>query len=301
MQNVAIRHAPEAVLPRPSWLPVDTWPHDAHPLDVDGTRVAYYDVGSGPVLVLVHTGLWSFVWRDVVSRLCGQFRCICIDAPGTGLSAMPMSPPTLEDSARAVSALIHHLGLQELTLVVHDLGGITGIAGAARAGATIRGLVAINAFAWHPTGTALRTMLRLVGSAPLRELDAWTRLVPRITASSFGVGRHLDARSRAAFLRGVARPQIRSFHRYLANALHCESLYRDIAQAFGRLASVPALSIFGERNDPFHFQPEWKRRIPTIEQLVLRRGNHFPMCDDPAFVVNAMLRWHQGVSASRGA
>ena len=73
---------PEAVLPRPSWLPVDTWPHDAQPLDVDGTRVAYYDVGSEPVLVLLHTGLWSFIWRDVISRLCGQFRCICIDAPG---------------------------------------------------------------------------------------------------------------------------------------------------------------------------------------------------------------------------
>ena len=279
-------------IPRPDWLQYDVWPYEGLAIDVDGAHVACYDAGSGPTLLFVHTGLWSFIWRDVMKLLSTSFRCVAIDAPGTGQSSVVTGPLTLQQAARAVRAVIEALELREITLVVHDLGGISGVVGAARSITRVRGLIAMNALAWKPLGRRLRSILRIAGSAPIREVDVWTKLIPRITATRFGVGRHLDRRSRRAFLAAVRSPQLRAFHRYLADALRCEALYEEADRALhGALRDVPALTIFGERNDPFHFQPEWKRRFPDVEQLVVRGGNHFPMCDDPPLVANAIRRW----------
>lgn len=278
---------------RPAWLPTDVWPFEASSIEVDHARVAYYDAGEGPTLLLVHTGLWAFIWRDLIRLLSTRFRCVAVDSPGTGQSAADARPQTLDRAANAVTAVIEFLRLRELTLVIHDLGGISGIVGAARSTTKVVGVVAINAFSWTPAGIPLRSMLYLLGSAPLREFDAWTRLIPRITATRFGIGRHLDRKSRAAFLGGLQSAQARTFHRYLADALHCEALYMEAARALGGdYRDLPTLTIFGEHNDPFHFQGEWKRRFRHAEQLVLTGGNHFPMCDDPTFVSEAIRRWH---------
>jgi pimeloyl-ACP methyl ester carboxylesterase len=285
-----IRHQGSlAELQRPGWLPEAVWPFDTFTFDVDGSAVAFTDVGKGSVLLFVHVGLWSFVWRDLLLRLSRRYRCICLDAPGNGQSAASRGEVFLEESTRAVAALIEYLELKEVTLVVHDLGGPAGIVGAARSSAKVVGLVAINAFAWRPGGKALRIMLRVIGSGAVRELDVLTGAIPRITATRFGVGRHLDAASRLAFLAGIGRKEIRAFHNYLADALRCESLYTEASVALkGRFAGLPLLTIFGERNDPFHFQQEWARWFPAATQLVIPGGNHFPMCDDPAFVAEAI-------------
>jgi haloalkane dehalogenase len=294
MPNRIERSSALTPLPRPPWLPEAAWPFESFTFEVDGSTVAFTDVGRGPVLLFVHTGLWSFIWRDVLVRLSLHFRCVCLDAPGTGRSGRPAGRVDLEKSTRAVTALIDQLGLGELVLVVHDLGGLTGVVGAARSSATVVGISAINAFAWRPEGTALRMMLRVVGSAAVREFDVVTKLVPRVTATTFGVGRHLDAESRQAFLARLGANEIRAFHNYLADALRSEALHAEASAALDeQFADLPLLTIFGEHNDPFHFQQEWRRRFPNATQLVIRGGNHFPMCDDPAFVAHAIDEWYR--------
>jgi pimeloyl-ACP methyl ester carboxylesterase len=268
------------------------WPFETFTFDVDGSAVAFTDVGRGPVLLFVHTGLWSFVWRDLLVRLSRTFRCICLDAPGTGRSARPTGSVRLEQSARAVKALIEYLELTDLVLVVHDLGGPAGVVGAARSRARVTRIAAVNAFAWRPEGRALRAMLRVVGSRLVRELDVLTRAVPRITATRFGAGRHLNSVDRRAFLASLGPHEIRAFHNYLADALRCEPLYAEAFVALrGPFAVLPLLTVFGERNDPFHFQPTWRKLFPGATQLVIRGGNHFPMCDDPPFVAQAIDVW----------
>jgi pimeloyl-ACP methyl ester carboxylesterase len=114
--------------------------------------------------------MWSFIWRDVMVRLAGEFRCICIDAPGSGQSErLPKNEIKLRRSSHAVTEVIQQLALTDLVLVVHDLGGPAGIAGAAPAADRIRGIAAVNTFGWRPSGGAFRGMLALMGSAWFRE------------------------------------------------------------------------------------------------------------------------------------
>jgi haloalkane dehalogenase len=137
-------------------------------------------------------------------------------------------------------------------------------------------------------------MLAIVGSPIMREFDVLTGLVPRITSSSFGIGRHLDWPSRATFRAGMGPRSLRSFHNYMRDALHCDDVYARVAAVLaGPLATVPLLTIFGERNDPFGFQKRWKELFPAARQVVVPKGNHFPMCDAPDLVAHAIRSWHQ--------
>jgi pimeloyl-ACP methyl ester carboxylesterase len=227
-------------------------------------------------------------------RLAPTFRCVCLDAPGTGRSAWPHKGITLERTARAVAGVISALNLQDVTLIAHDLGGIAGVVGAGRSPARFIGLAAINGFAWRPKGIVFRGILRFMGSSIIRELDALTGVIPRVTATSVGVGRHLDDASRRAFLARLNRRGTRAFHKYLGDAARCDALYEEAAATLSdSFANLPVLTIFGERNDPFHFQAQWKRRFPHVQQVVVRRGNHFPMCDDPELVASTLRVWHR--------
>ena len=283
------------LLARPTWLLESVWPFDTSAIEVEGSKIAITDVGHGPVLLFVHTGFWSFIWRDVILRLAPDFRCICFDAPGTGQSdRLPAGSISLDRASRALTAIIQALNLQEITLIVHDLGGPSGIAGAARVPDRIRGLCAVNTFAWRPSGMAFRGMLAFMGSTPIRELNAWTGILTRITSRAFGVGRHLDVPSRKAFHAGVGRQGVRAFHSYLRDARKSQAIYEQLDRALtGPFRRLPVLTIFGERNDPLGFQPRWKQLFSDALQVVVAKGNHFPMCDDPDLVAESIRELHR--------
>jgi pimeloyl-ACP methyl ester carboxylesterase len=287
--------APLVALRRPAWLPEIVWPFQTSTLEVDRAKVAITDVGHGPVLLFVHTGFWSFIWRDVILRLVSDFRCICFDAPGTGQSdRLPTRSISLEKASRALTAVTQTLDLKDITLVFHDLGGPSGIAGAAPVPDRIRALCAVNAFAWKPSGKPFRGMLALMGSTIMREIDVLSGLIPRITSSAFGVGLRMDEPSRKAFYAGIGPQGVRAFHGYLRSARKSETIYDELDRALtGPFSRLPLTTIFGERNDPLGFQPRWKQLFPDARQVVIAKGNHFPMCDNPDLVAATIREFHR--------
>ena len=276
--------------PRPDWLSSEVWPWPIDALIVDGSWVAVSEVGRGRTL-LFYTGIGLFVWRDVIKRLQSDFHCVALDPPGIGASgSIPSTEATLARSADAVSAVIEALDLSDITLVAHDTGGPPAFAAAARHPGRVRGIVAVNTFGWRPAGAAFRGMLTVMGNPVTRQVSVSTGALARLTATTFGSGRHLDRQSRRAFRVGFQR-SMNVFHDYLRDARDSD-LYNDIADGFhGPLRRLPLLTIFGERNDPLRFQPEWKAMFPSARQIVVPHGNHFPMCDDPELVADEIRRF----------
>jgi haloalkane dehalogenase len=256
-------------------------------------QIAVTDIGSGPTLLFVHVGSWSFVWRDLLLELSPHYRCVTLDAPGSGLSAHPHSPVSLRGAASAVGSVIEALDLRAITMIFHDVGGPVGLAAAAEHPERIAGLVALNAIGWRPNGIALRGMLGVVGSAPARALGGQSGWLARLSASSFGAGRCWTRSDRRVFLAGLDRPARRNIHRYL-NALRREDdlLRRAETALSAALAQLPLLTVFGSRNDPFGFGKRWKQFFPAAEQRIVPGGNHYPMGDDPQVVAEWIRRWH---------
>jgi pimeloyl-ACP methyl ester carboxylesterase len=278
---------------RPRWLPREQWPFPATALTTTtGQRIAVTDFGAGPTLLFVHVGGWSFIWRDLLLELADEYRCVTVDAPGSGQSSQPTGRVSLHGAADAVEAVIDALDLRTVTLVMHDVGGPVGLAAAAERSDRIAGLVSLNALGWRPTGARLRSMLAVMGSAPARETGAfgWSA---RLSSSSFGAGRHWTKKDKAVYMAGLDRTGRRNTHRYL-NALRTEDdvLRRVEAALTQRLSTLPLLTVFGSRNDPFGFGPRWQQLFPHAEQHIIPGGNHYPMNDDPQKVAELIRRWH---------
>jgi pimeloyl-ACP methyl ester carboxylesterase len=89
---------------RPEWLPWSAFPFQSRFRDIDGKRIHYLDEGSGPALLFVSAGQWSFMFRDVIMRLRGKFRCLALDFPGSGLSPEASEPTAVRSSAPGAPA-----------------------------------------------------------------------------------------------------------------------------------------------------------------------------------------------------
>jgi haloalkane dehalogenase len=273
---------------RPAWLNPSAWPWPTYALETDTGRIAVTDIGLGPTLLFVHVGSWSFVWRDVLARLQNDFRCVALDAPGSGLSDRSESA-ALSHAADAVIAVVDTLDLRDVTLVAHDLGGPAGFLAASRRADRFAALASVNCFAWRPTGAAFRGMLTLMGSAAARGSDAKLGWLPRLTSTAFGVGRHWSRKDLAVFRAGIDASARRAWHRYFRDARGADELYAELEAALPRLlVDRPLLTIFGQFNDPLRFQRRWRALDPAVHQVKVPRGNHFPMCDDPQLVASEL-------------
>ena len=279
---------------RPEWLPESEYPFHLRSLELGDNTVTYIDEGEGPALMFVHTGMWSFIFRDVIALLRDDFRCITLDFPGYGLSPEPQTGDLdLESQSELLTRFVEALDLDDITLVLHDLGGVVGMGFAATHPDRVTKMVLANTFAWKPQGKGLVRMLGIVSSKPVAALDRATRLIPRITTTKNGVGLHLGQDGKKAFLGPFReRRRIGRFHTLMGDALTADGLYARIeAATAGVLKDRPVLTIFGEKNDPFGFQDRHHATFPDHESLILAKGNHFPMMDDPDLFANTVRDW----------
>lgn len=285
---------------RPAWLPREEWPFELRFVDVDGHRVHYVDEGEGPTLLFVHAGFWTFVWRDLIEELRSDFRCVALDFPGHGLSEAASGYRVgLESHSAVLAGFVEALGLREITLVAHDLGGAIGVTFAGAHPELVRALVPVNTFAWRPDAFGLKVMMGMVGARPMQLIGGLTNLVPRASASNFGMGRLLsDAGKRAFFGPFRQRHARRNFHRMMRDGKRSGAFMDQAEEALrGPLEGRPMLLVYGEKNDPFGFRSRFKELFPEASDYIVEGGNHFPMCDDPSGVATALREWWRTVEA----
>ena len=89
--------------------------------------ISFQDTGNkeGPVLVFIHgLGLNQYVWQWQLPVLEKEFRLICYDLWGHGLSADPIEEPSLAVFVAQLHDLMDGLGVRSATLVGFSLGGM---------------------------------------------------------------------------------------------------------------------------------------------------------------------------------
>jgi pimeloyl-ACP methyl ester carboxylesterase len=280
---------------RPHWLPRSVFPFQLRFASIDGKRIHYLDEGSGPALLLVSAGQWLFMFRDVIVRLRGQFRCLTLDFPGCGLSPdAPGHDHSVRANAQILEGFIDALDVQDITMAVHDVGGPLGFLAAARRPQRFRALVISNTFGWplasYPT---VRRMLKAVGSRPFGALNTLTNVVALFTASRYGVGRHMSKADRRAF-RGPwrSRSNRRATQNILAGVLRIDPVMAEVERSFrATLADLPVLTLFGRKNDRYGWQNRFQQIFPHATAAGINDGHHFPFNDDPNAYSAAISAW----------
>ena len=115
-----------------SWVNPSLYPFKSKFISLDEGQMHYVDEGKGEILLFVHgTPTWSFLYRDFITELSKDYRCIAVDHLGFGLSEKPLSfdgkPESHTDN---LIVFIEKMGLTNITLVVHDFGGPIGLGAA---------------------------------------------------------------------------------------------------------------------------------------------------------------------------
>jgi pimeloyl-ACP methyl ester carboxylesterase len=96
-----------------------------HTVAIRSGEISYLDIGTGPVALFMHgISTNAYLWRNVISALAAQRRCIAIDLPLHGQS------PVTADQDLSIAALAaglndfcDALGLTGVDLVANDTGG----------------------------------------------------------------------------------------------------------------------------------------------------------------------------------
>lgn len=122
------------------------FPYTSHYAEVQGSQIHYVEEGSGdPILFLHGNPTSSYLWRNIIPHVQSQARCIAMDLIGMGKSDKPDIDYSFFDHAQYVEGFIETLGLQNLTLVIHDWGSALGFHYAMRNEANIKALAFMEA------------------------------------------------------------------------------------------------------------------------------------------------------------
>lgn len=301
---VTIVPPPSAIAPA-----IPGYPFIDHHLNRGGLRYHYLDEGRGDPLVMLHGNpTWSFYYRNLVLGLRDSYRTIVPDHIGCGLSDKPDDAHyeySLRQRVADLEALLDHLEVRDnLTLILHDWGGMIGMAYAHHHPERIKRLVLLNTAAFPlPSSKRLPWSLKLcrlplLGPLLLRGLNAFCR-----GALHYCVQRPLPVEVQNGYLAPYDswRNRIAVLRFVQDIPLDADDRGFDLVKAVGdglhRFVSLPILICWGDRDFVFdhHFFDEWRRRFPSAEVHEFPDAGHYVLEDAGAEIlplIRDFLRRH---------
>jgi haloalkane dehalogenase len=279
--------------PSPQQFP--DYPFERHTFDLHGIKMNYIDEGpkdAPPILMLHGNPTWSFYFRRLIAALRPQYRVIVPDHVGMGLSDRPDEQHYGYTLARRVidlEKLFLSLNLhRNLTLVLHDWGGMIGTAFATD----------------HPERIARIVVLNTGGFAlPKTKKMPWQLTLARTPILGALLVRGLNAFSRGAVKDCVMQPMPKDVaNAYLApynswgNRLAVHRFIQDIPLRPGDRAwaivdnvekhlsqfqDVPMLVCWGMRDFVFdiHFLNRWIELFPAAQVHRFENAGHYVLED----------------------
>ncbi|MDO8806387.1 MAG: alpha/beta fold hydrolase [Elusimicrobiota bacterium] len=253
----------------------------------------YLDEGKGKPVVMLHGNpSWSFYYRNLALALRGGSRVIAPDHIGCGLSDKPGDGSydyTLKSRVDDLEFLLDSLDIKSnITLVVHDWGGMIGMAYAVRHPERIEKLVILNTGAFLlPGGKTFPPALRLcrtqLGALLIRGLNAFARGAAWVGCKRRRMSRELRRAYAAPYNSWANRIATLRFVEDipLAPGDKAYPVVAETQQKLGALAALPMLICWGMKDFVFdrHFLEEWKRRFPGAEIHTFPDCGHYILED----------------------
>lgn len=252
-----------------------------------GGSLRYVRAGRGHTVVLVHGyGESLLSWRGVFDVLSRDYDVIALDLPGFGLSSKPAAGYAIDSLAAHVLDALRSIGVRQVVLVGHSMGGAVSAAAALADTGLVRALVLVDP---------------AVVGAPL--------VVPADSGSSHGAARRTIAEYEAQRTRFTAPhdPQwLEESDSALAYLPAEDSAYRVSAASvlrefdFGYLTperaarlTLPTLVLWGEFDPvlPISEGRAVAARLPHAEFEVIPRSWHRPQVERPDETAEAIRRF----------
>ena len=132
-----------------------TFPFESKFIEVEESKIHYVEEGTGdPILFLHGNPTSSYLWRNIIPYAAEIGRAIAPDLIGMGKSGKPDIKYRFFDHVRYIEGFIEALGLQNITLVIHDWGSGLGFHYASRHEGNTKGVAFMEAILPIPSWDA---------------------------------------------------------------------------------------------------------------------------------------------------
>ncbi|MFH5227425.1 alpha/beta fold hydrolase [Antrihabitans spumae] len=281
---------------RPTWVDDGVFPFESRFVDIDGNTVHYVDEGSGPTLLFLHGNpTWSFVYRDVISSLHNEFRCVAVDYPGYGLSTpAPGYRQLPEDHSRVIAAFVDALALSDVTLVVHDWGGPIGLAAVEQRPGAFTGLVLANTWAWPIGAIQVEIASRVLGGPLGRLLTSQFNLFVNAMIPAGHKLRKLSDDEMNHYRNALGGNKRREASAILPRQITAgRAFLADVEAGLADLASLPTLIVWGDGDIAFGSKElrRWQQLFPDHRTEIIEGAGHFVQSDAPERFAGAIREW----------
>ena len=265
-----------------SWVDRAAYPFKPHYFESDGACMHYVDEGQGKPIVMVHgTPTWSFLYRDMIKLLAPSYRCIAPDHLGFGLSDKPEHAAYRPaDQARRLRSLIEHLGLRDLTLIVHDFGGPIGLSYAIEQPHNTHSLVLFNTWMWSLRGEPVVEAAGILGRGRLgrvvfQHLNFEVRVLFKM---AWGNKAKLDTALYQQYRKAFPQPRDRRAIQTLARELRDSSAwYEELRRRRERIKDISALLLWGLKDPIFTARQlaRWQGLLTNAQTITFPDAGHF--------------------------
>jgi pimeloyl-ACP methyl ester carboxylesterase len=279
----------------------DLYPFTSRYMEINGLDYHYLDEGRGEPIVMVHGNpTWSFYFRNLVAAFRDRYRVIVPDHIGCGLSAKPSLreydfrlASRVDDLTTLVDRLIPG---QPLTLVLHDWGGIIGLAWAMGHTDQVKRLVITNTSGFFPPRRQkIPRRLRIIRTP--NPLFNWAVL-------------RLNLFARAALVLAARKPLSRKVKEGLLAPYNCPrhrlatlkfvqdipltpqdpsgAIVERVDRNLATICSCPTLILWGAHDFVFtrSYYDEWCRRLPQVQCHWLKDAGHYLFEDQPQKIID---------------
>jgi pimeloyl-ACP methyl ester carboxylesterase len=279
-----------------------TWTFEPRWLETDGVHIHYVDEGprdGEPVVMLHGVPTWSYLYRRFIPALASAgYRAIAYDQLGFGRSDKPLSTEeySIERWVHHLDALVFGLGLDHVTLVMHDWGGPVALRWAVDNAERVKRLVLFNTHTGavdEGTPPAPYALLRapLLGDVLTRGVNAY--------GLALLYAANLDDNAKAAYAKPHSSWRSRSALAKAPRLLPFDEgnpsrpVVQRTVEGLGRLYAKPKLFIWGMK-DPVLRPSILKNLRDLLGQADVRElesASHFVQEDEPGKSVRYLLEF----------
>jgi pimeloyl-ACP methyl ester carboxylesterase len=267
-----------------------------HDLLVRGVRIRYSEIGSGPLLILVHGYLVSGrEWHRIVPALSKKFRLIVPDLPGFGESEKPPEYNySREGFADTLLDLMAGIDAPRAHICGHSMGGAIAMTLAADHPDRVDRLAVINSvsYPFKPPFTA--RLVQTPGIGPFIFKTVYNKLIFRdyFKNSVYAPGFKMDEADLDYFYRCFDRPEAReAAYRAFTAATDLTSLVPKVTRV-----KAPTLILWGELDPmfPVSLAQRLSRDILGSQLHTLPGCGHAPAEEQPERTASLLLEHFSG-------
>lgn len=235
--------------------------------------IHYDESGEGFPVVMIHgLGGGGDTFDSILPAFSG-FRIIRPELPGSGQSALPEQPPTIELFADAVLSLLKTLGVERAHLVGHSLGSMVCQCLAEKAPALVESLVLFGALTEPPE--AGRSGLK--DRAGVARESGMAGIADVVAKNTLSQQTHANIPSAAVFVKNSLNRQNPEGY-----ALTCEALSVARASAWDKI-NAPTLLLTGDSDPtaPPVMAEILNQNIPHAKLVILDGCGHWATIEKP--------------------